>query len=218
MSAVALDAALLDLAHAPLAEQQQAVQMMLALEEAGALTETSLDLTDPDLPFARYEALGGLLGAVKRRSSWWIGDWLNFGEGVYGEAFAQAVAATGLNEQTLLHYQFVCRQVPNSRRYADLAFGVHALVARLEPREQTGWLRKASRKGWGEKELREAMKAKRSETQPQLIPDGEEGTDRTAVVEVAKAIIRDAVAYVDGQHYLVPNEDIARLRAALGNE
>ena len=108
--------------------------------------------------------------------------------------------------------RFVCRQVPKSRRQANVAFGAHALVARMEPREQNTWLKKASRLEWGERELREAIKAKRVDQHPDPLFEGEGGTNMTVLTEVAGAILRDAVAYVDGQHYLVPNEDIARLR------
>lgn len=196
-------------------EQQVAWQLLLDLEAAGAVTATSLALTDPNMPYDSYEALGAFLGWIKGWTSWGIGDWLNFGEGVYGERFAQAAAGTRLSEQTLLHYQFVCRQVPQSRRQAALAFGVHALVARQEPKEQNYWLKQAVRKGWGEKELRDAMKAKRSETAPQMFPDE---TPKGELAEVALAILRDARQADDGQHWLIPNEDIARLKAAVGVE
>jgi hypothetical protein len=196
-------------------EQEVAWQLLLDLEAAGAVTATSLQLSDPNTPYESYEALGAFLGWIKRWTSWGIGDWLNFGEGVYGERFAQAAAGTQLTEQTLLHYQFVCRQVPQSRRQAPLAFGVHALVARLEPKEQTYWLRQAVRKGWGEKELREAMKAKRSETAPQMFPDDKPTNE---LADVALAILRDAKPHDDAQHWLVPNEDMARLKAAVGVE
>lgn len=200
-----------------LAGQQGSVQLLLALEDAGAVSLTSLALTDPGMDFDEYEGLGTFLGMMKRATSWWLGDWLNFGEGTYGERFAQAVHATKLNEQTLLHYQFVCREVAASRRAPGLAFGAHALVARLDPKEQTYWIKQAVRKGWGERELRDAMKAKRKDTAPTL-PDMEEGTTRSVLEEVAHAILRDAVPHIDAQHYLIPNEDVARLRAALGEE
>ncbi len=213
-----MTAELVTIEHLPLAEQSGAVQLLLELERGGALTEIGLTLSDVDMEYDVYEGLGAFLGAMKRRTSWWIGDWINFGEGVYGDRFAQALSHTGLNEQTLLHYQFVCKQIPESRRQPTVAFGAHALVARMEPAEQNRWLKQAARKGWGERELRDAIKAKRSETRPQLFDDGEEGSDRTAVMEVAKAIIRDAVPHIDSQHHLVPNEDIARLKAALGGD
>jgi hypothetical protein len=200
---------------ATFAEQQPAVQLLLNLEAAGAVTVTSLELSDTEMPFERYEKLGAFLGFMKKWTSWAIGDWLNFGEGVYGHEFAQAAAATGLTEQTLLQYQFVCRNVPQSRRHVQLSFGTHALVARMEPKEQNYWLRQAVKKGWGERELREAMKAKRTEMAPEMFPDTK---PQGELAEVALAILRDARAADDGQHWLVPNEDIARLKAAVGHE
>lgn len=200
-------------------EQTEAVQMILDLEASGLVTLTSLQLSNPELEFERYDMLGAWLGWVKRWTSWAIGDWLNFGEGVYGEDWSQALASTQLSQDTLQLYQFVCRQVPESRRYPDLAFGCHHAVARLDPKEQTQWLRKASKKGWSEKDLRNAMKALRAETHPTLLPDDQgEGADTALVMEAAKAIVRDATSFVDGQHYLVPNEDIARLKSALGQD
>jgi hypothetical protein len=199
-------------------DQPQAIQLLLALEQAGAVTPTSLDLSDTGMEFERYEALGTFLGAMKRWTSWAIGDWINFGEGLYGERFAQGMASTGLNEQTLLHYSFVCRQIPQSRRQVLVAFGAHALVARMEPREQSHWLKQAARKGWAERELREAIKAKRVDQRPEPLFDGEEGSARTTLGAVARAILRDAVPHIDGQHHLIPNEDMARLKVALGEE
>jgi len=194
------------------------VQLLLALEEAGAVTETSLVLTDPTMTYERYEALGVYLGRMKRWTSWAIGDWLNFGEGTYGHDFAQAVAETRLNEQTLLHYQDVCRNVPASRRNASLAFGVHALVRRLDAKEQTYWLKQSVRKGWGERELRAALKAKKVEGSTPLEPlfDDYGGGARTPIVEAAEAILRDAQASEENLGWwLVPDEDIERLRVVL---
>ena len=202
----------------PFAAQEEAVQLLLALEQAGAVTPTSLQLTDPEMSYERYDALGVFLGRMKRWTSWAIGDWLNFGEGVYGERFAQAAANTHLSEQTLLHYQFVAREIPEARREVSVAFGAHALVARMEPREQSRWLKQAAKKGWGERELRDAIKAKRTEMHPTLLPEEGEPGEMTPLAEVGLAILRDAVPHDDGQHYLIPNEDMVRLRAALGQE
>jgi len=205
-----------------LAENETAVQLLLALEELGAVTPTSLDLsaladTLPDgLEFEQYEAIGALLGRVKRSSSWWVGDFLNYGEGAYGERFAQATHATGLEEQTLLNYSYVARQVPNERRLPGVPFSVHAEVAPLAPREQKAWLKKAAEGGWSRSELRKRMKAKRAEQKPQLPGvDPEPGL----IEEIARAIIRDAREHEeDASLMIVPREDIARLEAALGGE
>jgi hypothetical protein len=195
-------------------EQQGAVQLLLDLEDAGAITLTSLTLTDTEMEYDSFESVGAFLGWIKAWSSWAIGDWLNFGEGVYGERWAQAAGKTRLSPDTLQHYQFVCRQIPETRRRPELSFSVHAVVARLDPKEQTYWLKKAVQKDWGEKELRQAIAAKRAETHPPLIPADED--TRPDIIEVARAILRDVIAHPeDSSLMIIPRDDIARLEAAV---
>ena len=186
------------------------------LATAGLITPTSLDLTDPEMAFESYEMLGAYLGRMNRSCSWWIGDWLVFGEGVYGEKFAQAVHATGLAEQTLLNRSSVCRNVARSMRRAALPFSVHAEVASLPAKEQKKWLDRAEKYNWTRAELRAAMKATRVDTPP---PEGDDGEVETVtLIEVARAILRDAKESAEAGFVLVPDEDITRLRAALGEE
>ena len=53
------------------------------------------------LTFERWHALGRRIGIISNASSWWLGDWALYGEGSYGEKYKQAIAATGLDYQTL---------------------------------------------------------------------------------------------------------------------
>lgn len=196
-------------------EQQGAVQLILDLEAAGVVTVTSLTLTNTEMEYEQFETIGVFLGWVKRWTSWAIGDWLNFGAGVFGERFAQAASETKLSEATLQHYQFVCQNVPQERRRASLSFGVHALVARDDPKEQTYWLKQAEKKGWGERELRDAKAAKRRETHPPMFPDDDNPTPED-IIEVARAILRDVRPHEDDASLVIlPKDDIARLEAAL---
>ena len=202
--------------HQQLAMDGEAFRAIVSLAEAGAITPTSLDLSDPEMAFETYEMLGAYLGRMNRSCSWWIGDWLVFGEGTYGERFAQAVGATGLAEQTLLNRTYVCRNVPRSMRRAAVPFSVHALVAPLPAREQKRWLDRVEKNGWKRADLIAAMKARRKDEQPPLADD--EPVEAGLLEEVARAILRDATQAEDGQHFLVPVEDMARLRAVLGEE
>lgn len=196
-------------------------QLVLALEDSGALTPTALVLTDRDMPFERYEAIMGFVGRVKRTSSWWVGDAIVFGEGIYGEQFAQAMAVTGLSEQTLLQYQFVCQNIPPERRRESLSFGVHELVARDPGDEQEAWLSQAEKKGWGVKELRAARAAKRKETKPQIpgtVDDPPSNTvDFGILQEAGLAVIRDARDHeLDPSLVTIPRETLSRVQAAFG--
>ncbi len=191
-----------------------------AIAREGGLTATSLDLTaGGDLDFNTYEKLGVYLGVMNRSCMWWIGDWLVYGEGRFGDSFAQAAAATGLAEQTLLNRMSVCRNVKPEVRRVGLAFSVHAEVASCKTaREQRRWLDKAERFGWNRQQLRDAMKATRKDTAPlDLDEDGEVGEiDTKIVIELCERMLSERQDY--GNAWLVPKETMARLAAALGKD
>lgn len=190
-------------------------QLALDLENAGCFKTTALDLP-PDATYEQREALANYLGQIKRRSSWWIGDLLVESENRDGELYAQVAHATGLSEQTLLNLVYVSKHVPRERRREKLPHSVHAEVASLSAKEQKHWLDKAEKHAWTRSELRDAMKAKRRDERPTLTDDDD--VPPGSLQEVALAILRDATPLEDGQHHQVPNEDIVRLRAALGQE
>lgn len=194
----------------------EAFEGLATLAQAGALTPVAFDVEAfGELTYDQYELFAGAFGAVNRSCAWWIGDLLNAAEAVHGESFAQIAYRTGLSEQTLLNRKYVCAHVPPSRRRATLPFSVHAEVAPLSAKQQKYWLDRAEKGGWTRDILREHMRAKRKEEKP-TIPGSDEGPG--SLMEVAYAILRDAQPAEDAQHYLVPNEDIVRLRAALGEE
>lgn len=204
----------------PLADTRTAVELLIELERAGAATPVSLQL--PDVDWDRYLAIGAFIGEVKRRTSWYLGDWLIDGQGRFAERFSQAHLVTGLAEQTLLGYMFVCENVPPSRRIASVPFSCHAAVARLDAKEQSRWLKACEKHGWSYAELRERMKAARKDTKPAL-PGMEEPEphepDTKLLIEVAHAIVSHAREHdEDGSVVVIPREDLARLKAALGEE
>lgn len=136
-----------------------------ALEAAGAVvTATSLQLTDPDLPWEDYAKLGGFLGQMNRACSWWIGDLILYGEQFFGHRYAQIEDEIGLAPQTIMNRVSVAKHIPPNRRRASLPFGVHAEVAYLEPSERDRWLDRAELGGWTRAKLREEMRAARGES------------------------------------------------------
>jgi hypothetical protein len=195
--------------------------LIQALHEAGAITLTSLTIEQP-LTDDQADALLRWFGVLKRSSSWWIGDLLNQLETTNSESYSQLSEATGLAESTRLAFQSVCANVSVKIRKTNLGFSHHSRVSRLEPKEQKQWLDRASKQNWTYATLVEHMKAHRSEMRPQLPGAEDNGTgsvDQKLVVEVAQAILRDAQEHPeDPLHFIVPVEDIVRLRAALGQE
>lgn len=190
-----------------------------AFAQEGALTAVSLDLSvgEDEVTFETYIGLGTYLGIVSRATMWWVGDWLVYGEGRFGERWSQALDVTGLSEQTLVSRMYVARNVPPDRRRVGLAYSVHQVVAPLGAREQKTWLDRAAKNHWNAKQLRDAMKAKRKDEAPPLIDDETTPLAPEIILEAARAVVGSAVEYGDGG-WVVGAEAMARLRAAVGME
>ena len=92
-------------------------------------------------------------------SSWWLGDWLAFGQMKYGRRYKEGVALTGLDYKTLRNYAMVSRRFELSRRRDDVSFQHHAEVCPLADGEQDRWLELAAVNGWSKAELRHCNSA-----------------------------------------------------------
>lgn len=197
----------------PAGGEQLVFETMADLERHGAFKLCSLQLPE-GTSLERYEAVGVVLGEVRRRISWYLGDWIIFGEGSYGERFAQVINATGMEQETLRAYAYVCSQIPEKRRKPQLAFGHHRLVAPLDPKEQTYWLDQAAKKNWTVTELRGAIQDKAAEGRDPL--PGTEATPSSFKALVCEMIVRvrdSAVEDVSGQGMVIPKELFHRLVA-----
>jgi Protein of unknown function (DUF1778) len=103
------------------------------------------------------------VAVIADSSAWWIGDWLVFGQHVYGNRYRTAAAETGLDYQTLRNYTWVASRFVRSRRRDLLSFGHHAEVASLCEDDQDAWLRRSVVERWSRNELRRRLRAARAE-------------------------------------------------------
>ena len=213
---------------------KQAVQLLLDLETAGAIDAVSLTLTDPEMKYETWEALGRYLGGMQRRIQWYVGDWLNFGEALFGEAASQGIEATqkeryseaervtGLDHGTLQNIRSICGKVAKARRRPELGFWIHAEVAPLEPDEQIEWLQRAIDEGWTRNQLREAIREAKdpaADDPPEDDRDpGEPGLTVTERIEAAARQILTQAQPTRDHNFIVPEEPIVQLREALGEE
>jgi hypothetical protein len=91
--------------------------MLVRLEEGGALTRTGLDLSSrSNMTYEQYEAIGTLLGRASAAIRWAVGDWLAFGEDRFGEPAAQAAEALGISPEGRMELVRVARAIPRHRR------------------------------------------------------------------------------------------------------
>ena len=111
-----------------------------------------------ELSYQEWTLLGCQLAKLRRSIHWLIGDWLNYGERRFGEQYAQAMADTGFDYQTLANDKWVASRISPARRREELSFSHHLAVARLEPVEQEAWLVASEQRGLTRDELREVLR------------------------------------------------------------
>ena len=137
-----------------------------------------------NLPLRAWEKIGQELRGISDSSSWWLADWLIYGESAYNGRYREAIERTGLDYQTLRNYAWVARRFDISRRWDNLSFAHHAEVASLEFPEQDYWLRKAEEMSWSRnqlrKQVRDSLAERRIGNRPEQITQ-EQGSSAKAV-------------------------------------
>ena len=95
------------------------------------------------ITYDEWEGLGKQLRLIDGAVQWWIGDWLRFGEGKYGEMYTQALEETDYKERTLSNAKFVADRFEITRRRVNCSWHHHADVAKFDDDEQDKLLDKA---------------------------------------------------------------------------
>lgn len=113
------------------------------------------------LSLADWCSLGQQIQAISSSSSWWLGDWLLYGQSEFPNRYKRAITETSLDYQTLRNYAWVARRFEPHERYGDLSFQHHAEVAGLAPEERGPWLARAQENRWSRNELRRQMRARK---------------------------------------------------------
>jgi hypothetical protein len=131
---------------------------LLFIDGPVVLRKSGLAFSRP-IPLSTWELIGQQLLAVANTSTWWLADWLAYGEQAFQDRYREAIQKTSLNYQTLRNYAWVARRLELDRRRDGLSFGHHAEVAALDAPEQGYWLRKAEESGWSRNQLRAEIRA-----------------------------------------------------------
>lgn len=121
-----------------------------------------------------WEKVGSNLFSFADSSTWWIADWLVYGESTFHDRYVEAVKRTSLSYQTLRNYTWVARRFPLHRRRQSLSFSHHLEVVALEQPEQDYWLRKAEELGWSRNKLRGQVRSSRLAQQGEAVALGAE--------------------------------------------
>ena len=126
--------------------------------QVGQFTLTARGLVaGTDVSFDEWQQLGKVLQRFEASIQWLIGDWMAYGERIWGQTYEAVAAATGYSYQTLQDYAWVVRHVDFSIRIEKLSFSHHRLVAALPLEEQRRWLEYAAENNLSLSQMRTAM-------------------------------------------------------------
>ncbi|MFI1074880.1 LmbU family transcriptional regulator [Streptomyces puniciscabiei] len=114
------------------------------------------------VPIDTWRELGEEIFRISESSTWWLGDWLLYGQDKYPERYKKAIAETALDYQTLRNYAWIARRFEPSRRREGLSFQHHVEVAALPADQQDLWLDRAQQLNWSRNELRACLRASRA--------------------------------------------------------
>ncbi|GLW70976.1 hypothetical protein Kpho02_32750 [Kitasatospora phosalacinea] len=123
-----------------------------------ALTRRTALSLPVDYPLTEWKRLGKHLYLITDSSSWWLGDWLVFGQDTYPGRYRQAMEETRLDYKTLRNYAWIARRFSVAERHPEVSFQHHAEVASLDPEERAAWLERAARGGWSRNTLRQQLR------------------------------------------------------------
>jgi hypothetical protein len=150
----------------PAVKEPGGIALLAELERNGAISEVGLHLTDPNLSYETYEAIGFLLGRMHQSLRFAIGDWLVLGEALFPTLVYQAAEALGMSEDGMREYLRVSERVPRSTRRKSLSWSHHRAVAALEPKAQKEWLKRAADERLSHHQLRDALRAEAEPAAP----------------------------------------------------
>jgi len=158
--------------------------LLLRLEEGGALTATGCDLsTRADLRFDQFQAICALVGRAASAVRWWAGDLVLFGERVYGETAPQALEELRMSPEGLADCARVAAAFPPSKRSPTLSFGHHRTLASrwLEPVQRFQLLERAESGRLSVREL-ESLVQELRELESRHVTDVKNGCEELADV------------------------------------
>lgn len=130
----------------------------------GELTEISFAPTATT--FEEWREAGRVLRHLHNSCMWWIGDWLQYGRGKFGESYSQVMDETDYAYDTLRRAAVVAETFAPEQRRQALTFSHHREVLYVEEGSRDYWLDKAEQEGWSSRRLREEITISRVGPQP----------------------------------------------------
>ena len=104
-----------------------------------------------ELTVEEWQDLAPSIGEVATSIAFIVGDWLVYGQGLFGtngypdrkvdnHSYQIALSVTGLDLSTLQNYAYVSRSIPYSMRSERLSWEHHRLLAKLPDGDKQDWI------------------------------------------------------------------------------
>lgn len=167
-------------------------------ESSGKFVEVENGLKFEGRPsYEEWAACGSRLHMDHRNAHWRIGDWLNAGEDLFGEDYAQAVDETEFTISTQQKAKYLSKRFPIERRTWPLGHSYYEAVAAIEePDVRDRLLGLAYAEGWSRDTLRiEAKQYKPRSADIMWTDDDEDADDSCPARQSSKDT--DATKYPD---------------------
>ena len=114
------------------------------------ISRIGLQITS-ELSVEEWQELAASLGEVASSIAFIVGDWLVYGQSLFGTngfpdkkvdhpSYQLAIKVTGLDLSTLQNYAYVSRSIPYSLRSERLSWEHHRLLAKLPDGEIQSWI------------------------------------------------------------------------------
>lgn len=121
---------------------------------------------DRKLDWEQCQALVDHINLAQVAIQWWVGDLLNYTNGLFGEEYMQLFSKW--DEHTFDNWQWVAGAIPLSRRREKLSWSHHATVAGLIHERQDYFLSSAEQNDWSVSELRRQIKGNPQKKKKQM--------------------------------------------------
>jgi hypothetical protein len=202
---------------------EQQMELKSGTLRVGKFTLSPIGLEVDGTPSEEHwVTVGQFLQRMNSSIQWLVGDWINYGERVWGKTYAEISQLTGYEESTLQQFAWIARSVQFSVRTENLSYGHHQLVASLklpnkEPdiKAQQQWLARAVDNGWSVSTLRKEILGVKREPSEDIFADMlvqleiriEKHIDKLVKdgkKEDARALITEMQSWVDGLERRLP--------------
>lgn len=123
-----------------------------------------LAFPDHPLTWSEWDSIGDTLSAMSKSLLWWIGDWVIYGEAIFGEQSWQSITPEQFPDSTVRGAVWLARIFPPPARTWQLPVSTYQTAARFAPEIRRAILNRAEKEHLSRDQVRDLARIVRHET------------------------------------------------------